>query len=231
MTEPVKPGLMPSPATNTSPATNMLPSLHEKSQPLAVEPEIGQKSNAGEKVQKSENYSSPPHIAVKSSAETPSRKMKSKTRAVRKEKTAREQTVLEQAPENEQGKSGLIIIIGNGATNQTAAPRKSIKMTFVAFSKIKDYRYCDFIVYAMPAGRGKTLDSSYMIGAAENIDLINGQAEYTKFWNGRNVDEDFLVQDNYNIYVYYKLKNAKYEVLKKEGRYWGIADKNYIGLK
>ena len=83
----------------------------------------------------------------------------------------------------------------------------------------------------MPVGRGKTLDSSYMIGAAENIDLINGQAQYTKFWNGRNVDEDFLVQDNYNVYVYYKLKNAKYEVLKKEGRYWGIADKNYIGLK
>ena len=138
MTKPVKPGLMSAPATNAAPATICCP-VFMKIQPLAVEPEVGQKSNAGGKVQEPENYSSAPRVAVKGPAETSSKKMKSKTRAVRKEKTAMEQTAREQTVENEQGKSGIIIIIGNGATNQSAAPRKSIKMTFVAFSKS---RYC-----------------------------------------------------------------------------------------
>ncbi len=222
MTEPVKPGSM----------TNELPGIHEKT-PLAVEPEVGE--NAGSLTNKSNTVSMNTEIKKQSpvkentNVEKPSivKKIQKKNK-VKKEKNI---NIKEQPAENEKARNGLIVMIGSGTANQNAAPRKLVKMTFVAVSKSRDYKYCDFIIYAMPVGKGKILDSDYIIGEAKNIDIVNGQAQYTKYWNGMNVDDDFLPQDNYNIYIYYKLKNAKYEVLKKEGRYWGVADKNYISLK
>jgi hypothetical protein len=216
MTESVKPGYN----------TNLMPLINEKTQ-LTVEPEVGEKVNTNV-INESQSNTTVRSTELK----------KEKTVAVNavkkarfKNKVKKEKNIKEVFIETEQLKSGLIILIGSGAINQNAAPRKSIKMTFVAVTKSREYKYCDFIIYAIPIGKGKILDSDHIIGEVDNIDFVNGQAQYTKFWNGKNIDDDFLLQDDYNIFAVCKLKNTKYEVLKKEGRYWGMADKYYISLK
>jgi len=216
MTESVKPGY----------STNLMPLINEKTQ-LTVEPEVGEnvKTIVSNESQSNTTISSTESKKEKTVAVNAVKKIRFKNK-MKKEKNIKEVFI-----ESEQLKSGLIILIGSGTINQNAAPRKSIKMTFVAVTKSREYKYCDFIIYAIPVGKGKMLESDHIIGEVDNIDFVNGQAQYTKFWNGKNIDDDFLLQDDYNIFAVCKLKNTKYEVLKKEGRYWGMADKYYISLK
>jgi hypothetical protein len=122
-------------------------------------------------------------------------------------------------------------MIDTDSIKPTAAPRKDIKMTFVITTRLREAKYCDYYVYAIPSGKGKKLSDEYLIGGSLDINIVNGQSEFTKLWNGMNTSREFLPPDSYNIYLYYKIKSASDEVLKKEGRYWGIPDKNVVILK
>ncbi len=126
--------------------------------------------------------------------------------------------------------NGSFIKVGDDTIGQEASPRKNIKVTCAVVSELKDARYVDFSIYAIPKGKDIKLDSEYLISKVRNIEVINNQSQLTKYWNGKNVDKSFLHQGKYNIYLVFSIKDSKMNVLKKDSRYWGSSDKYYIKL-
>ncbi len=122
------------------------------------------------------------------------------------------------------------IKVGQDATIEAAAPRQYTKITMAVFSSLPNACYVDFQIYAIPTTGGLSRTGANMIGYAYNIEIINGQAQMTKYWNGKNVYGHFLAAGNYNIYLYYKIKDANGKVLKTDGRYWGNNRSYYIKL-
>ncbi len=198
--------------------TNEEPKVKESTK-LPVEPEVGMNALKDNQI-------------VEKKPEKNEKVIPSKGNKVYKEKEIKDEAI--EVPEKEKSKvstkGNVIIKIGDDLTDQTASPRKYIKMTFVVLGKGKSVKYCDFKIYALPVGKKSPLSYDYLIGAVKNVDVINGQAQFTKYWNGMNNSQIFMPKDDYNIYISYKLKDSKFEVLKKEGRYWLKADKYYIKL-
>lgn len=120
------------------------------------------------------------------------------------------------------------IKVGDDSSAQSASPRKSIRLTLAVMPKMKAARYVDFVVYAVPKGSGK-MTSRYIISMVRNVEVINGQSQLTKIWNGKNVEGTFLDAGKYNIYLSYKVKDSRHNVIKTEGRYWG-SESYYIQL-
>lgn len=134
----------------------------------------------------------------------------------------------EKVVETISGKS--YVKVGNNQVVQSVSPRKFIKITSVVFVKSRNAASVDFKVYALPVGREKHLNYFFLIASIKNIEVINGQAQYTKYWNGMNISREFLPQSKYNIYLEYIIKDKKGHILRSESRYWGSRDKNYVTL-
>lgn len=113
------------------------------------------------------------------------------------------------------------IKVGRDAELEAAAPRQYTKITMAIFCSLPNAVSIDFQIYAIPASSSLARTGENMIGYAYNIEIINGQAQMTKYWNGKNVYGKFLREGNYNIYLYYKVKDANGNILKTDGRYWG----------
>ena len=149
-------------------------------------------------------------------------------------KVIRDQGVIipyQETEANPVSQTGSFIEVGGDVAGQDASPRKYIKITTAIFSKgIPSARYVDIYVYALP--RGKTARAAFnnLIVFGRDIDIINSQAEITKYWNGANIDMDFLEPGNYNIYVMYLIKDSNLNILKKDSRFWGINEKAYLTL-
>ncbi len=117
-------------------------------------------------------------------------------------------------------KEGTLIIIGNDESGQTVSPRKFLKLTLVVTPKSSAARRVNFYVYAMPKNSSK----SYLVYNVNNIEVINGQAQLTKFWNARNANGGFLDPGEYNIYVKFVIKDKNGYTIDKIERYWGSKD-------
>lgn len=121
-------------------------------------------------------------------------------------------------------KKGTYLKVGNDQNGQTVSKKKVIKITTVVFTPVKNGRYVDFSIYAAPIGsrNGKTV----LLTHVNNIDIINGQAQFTRYWNGKNINGDYISKGKYRLFVNYTIKNADKEPIKKETRNWG-GDKSY----
>ncbi|MCX7821684.1 MAG: hypothetical protein N2258_08445 [Brevinematales bacterium] len=117
-------------------------------------------------------------------------------------------------------KAGTYIIVGNDSSGQSVSPRKFLKLTMVIVPKSAKAKNVNFYVYALTKDGTK----KYMIYNVNNIEVINGQAQLTKFWNAKKIDGDFLDPGNYNIYVKFVVKDKNGEVIDNIERYWGSKD-------
>lgn len=120
--------------------------------------------------------------------------------------------------------------IGTDKTSQSVSPRDWIKMTMVVMTDDASAETVDFQIYAVPDGNSLYRSGYYMLGYGYNIDVVNGQAQYTKYWNGQNVYDNFLPEGDYSIYVYYKVRDDDDALLADDGRYWGYSTDYYLDL-
>ena len=120
-------------------------------------------------------------------------------------------------------KKGSHIIVGNDKSGQGVSPRKFLKITVAISTKLQNARYVDFYIYALPKG-SDNLKAKYLIANVKNIEIINSQAQLTKYWNAKNIDGVFLDPGEYSIYVKFVVKEKSYSVIDKIERYWGNKD-------
>ena len=120
-------------------------------------------------------------------------------------------------------KKGTYLKVGNDQNGQSVSRNKGIKITTVVFSPVKNGRYVDFWIYAAPvSGKGNTV----LLTHVRNIDIINGQAQFTRYWNGKNINGVYIKKGKYRLFVNYTVKDSDKEPLKKETRNWG-GDKRF----
>ncbi|MEJ5283708.1 MAG: hypothetical protein ACP5Q5_00925 [Brevinematia bacterium] len=117
-------------------------------------------------------------------------------------------------------KAGTYIIVGNDNSGQSVSPRKFLKLTMVVVPKSTRAKNVNFYVYAV----SKESSKKYLVYNVNNIEVINGQAQLTKYWNAKNIDGDFLDPGNYSIYVKFVVKDKNGEVIDTIERYWGSKD-------
>jgi len=128
------------------------------------------------------------------------------------------------------GAKGSYIKMGNDSIGQGVSPRDFIKITLAVFTQNKNARYCEFQLYAVPVGQPLKRTGYFLLAIYKYIDVINGQAQLTRYWNGLNVYQQFLPVGKYNIYLYYKVKSANGTILYTDGRYWGNSRDFFIRL-
>lgn len=125
-------------------------------------------------------------------------------------------------------KQGSFMKVGSDKSGQTLSPRKYIKISSWVFTQ--EGKTVDFYLYAVPYQSGK-VQSSHVIGRVRGIEVINYQAQYTRYWNGRTIHGNFLPKGKYNIYLTYVIKNVNGKVIKTESRYWGRSTGFYLHLE
>ncbi|MCX7882594.1 MAG: hypothetical protein N2314_05175 [Brevinematales bacterium] len=125
-------------------------------------------------------------------------------------------------------KVGSYMKIGTDKKGQTLSPRRYIKISSWVFTQ--QGKTVDFYLYAVPYKTGK-VQSSHLIGRVRGIEVINQQAQYTRYWNGITIHGNFLPKGNYNIYLTYVIKDGGGKVLKTESRYWGRNTDFYLKLE
>ena len=143
-------------------------------------------------------------------------------------------TIVAEASKKPEAKSAGLrdsyIKIGNDRSGQAASPRQYIKLSFVVFSANKAANTVEFQVYAVPVKSRLRMIGYYLVGIFKEIELVRGQAQITFYWRGENVYNRFLPSTKYNIYLYYKVKNSKGEIIYKGGRYWGNSRNYFVKL-
>lgn len=180
---------------------------------------------------KAEIYTAPPAaissetIALDKPIETPKKEITKKPKTISTKKSTMKYT-----SSKTKGVKGCYIKIGSDKKYQIISPRKYAKLTMAVFNKYKYGRRVEFQLYAVPVGKKPRLITYYMIGLTRNIDIVNGQAQFTKYWNGKNISGRYLPKGKYSIYLLYKVKNSRGTVLGKKGRYWGNSRNYYIKL-
>ncbi|MGL5721952.1 MAG: hypothetical protein ACRCY4_06105 [Brevinema sp.] len=112
------------------------------------------------------------------------------------------------------------IAVGNDRSGQRVSPRNTKKITVVLQNRTATY--ADVSLYAVPAGSARPImNTRTLIGFARNFDVINGQAQFTRYWNAANTGGTFLTRGAYNVYMAYSYKDRNGRVVASGGRYWG----------
>jgi len=125
-------------------------------------------------------------------------------------------------------KVGSYMKVGKDESGQTLSPRRYIKISSWVFTD--KGRTVDFYLYAVPYKTGK-VQSTHIIGRVRGIEVINHQAQYTRYWNGITIHGNFLPKGRYNIYLTYVIKDSQGKVIKTESRYWGRSKDFYLQLE
>jgi hypothetical protein len=128
-------------------------------------------------------------------------------------------------------KKASYIRVGDDSIVQVASRNKSVKLTFAIFASVKGARFVDFYVYAAKKGKKPSIERQYLIARGKNIEVINGQSQLTRYWTGKNMDGNYLSRGKYNVYLVYKVRDKKFDSLRKDSRYWGTSDKYYVSLQ
>lgn len=109
--------------------------------------------------------------------------------------------------------------LGTDKNGQRVSPRLPKKITTVI--EAGQAAYIDIFLYAIPAGMRLVMNANTLIGFAKNFDVVNGQAQFTRYWNTSNTQGRFLKKGNYNIYLSYTYRDVNGRTLGTGGRYWG----------
>lgn len=112
------------------------------------------------------------------------------------------------------------IKIGKDRPNISVGRGNTQKITTVVFVKNRAVMV-DVYLFAIPIRSPLVRNYNTLIGYAKNLELINGQSQFTRYWNGRRSNGSYLRPGNYNVYVEYQYKNARGQIIYKMGRYWG----------
>lgn len=127
-------------------------------------------------------------------------------------------------------RKGSYIKAGTDDNGQAVSYKKPVKLTFAVFNAYKTGKTVDFRVYAVPKNAELNRNLYYLIGYGKNIDIINGQAQFTRYWGGYNTGGAYFPKGRYNIYLLYSIKDAKGKVVFSTGRYWGMSQNSYLRL-
>ncbi|MGL4562907.1 MAG: hypothetical protein ACRCVW_03525 [Brevinema sp.] len=115
---------------------------------------------------------------------------------------------------------GSYIKIGIDRPKITVSRTSSQKITVVVIGD-SSIKLTDVYIYAIPIGSRLVRNHNTLIGFVNNLEVVNNQAQFTRFWNGKRSNGSFMKPGHYNIYVEYRYKNAQGVIIKKQGRYWG----------
>lgn len=115
---------------------------------------------------------------------------------------------------------GSYIKVGNDRPGLSIFPNANQKITTVIFPKGRS-AMVDIYLFAIPTTSPLVRNANTLIGYVKNVDFINGQAQFTKYWNRKRSNDTYVIPRNYNIYIDYYYKNAQGRVITREGRYWG----------
>lgn len=127
--------------------------------------------------------------------------------------------------------SGAYFKVGSDVSGQSVNPRESIVITTVIFNDEADGAWADVGIFAVPKGQTATLSWNNIIGWADQLQFVNGQAQFTRYWNADNSAGEFFDAGKYNIYLYYKIDDADGAVLSTGSRYWGWGQDYYITVE
>jgi len=120
----------------------------------------------------------------------------------------------------------LYIKIGNDKSYNVVSRRNPQKIT-VAITLEQKYSNIDIFIYAIPIKSKLIRNSRTLIGYVKNLEIINNQVQFTRYWLGRRSSGSSLRKGYYNIYVQYYYKNSNNRIIKLEGRYWGGNHRNW----
>lgn len=117
-------------------------------------------------------------------------------------------------------KPGSYIKVGNDVSGQTVSPRSARKITSVVVTGGRSV-YMDIYLYAIPKNHPLVRNANTLIGFVKELDVINNQVQFTKFWDARLVQGRFLPPGEYNIYMFYVYKDKNKKEILSSGRFWG----------
>ncbi|MGL4676485.1 MAG: hypothetical protein ACRCWI_02315 [Brevinema sp.] len=133
----------------------------------------------------------------------------------------------EYTPKKPQNRSLLNVVqkesyikVGNDVPNLKVSYDNSQKITVVVFP-IQHAVMVDIYLYAVPVYCSLVRNYNTLIGFAQKIEFVQGQAQFTKYWRSRRSDGRIMKKGAYNIYVEYHYRDSKGRVLKTTGRFWG----------
>ncbi|MGL4393857.1 MAG: hypothetical protein ACRCS8_01345 [Brevinema sp.] len=122
---------------------------------------------------------------------------------------------------------GSYIKIGSDKSRVVASRKNSQKIT-VAVMGDSQTKLADVYLYAVPVGHKLVRNYNTLIGYVNNLEMINGQSQFTRYWNGRRANGTFVKKGRYNIYAEYRYKDARGNIIKKQGRFWGGSKRRWV---
>ncbi len=135
--------------------------------------------------------------------------------------------VPEKAPAAAPVRKGTYLKIGNDRSGQVVTRKQPAKFTTVVFKPVPEAKYLDFWIYAIPLGR----KTGPLLTHVRNIEIVNGQAQFTRYWNGKRISGTYINPGKYRITVKYAIKNASKKVIRTEYRTWGQNLNYYLILR
>lgn len=116
--------------------------------------------------------------------------------------------------------SDLYIKIGSDKNGETVGKKSSKKMTVAVFPG-KSVKTVDIFLYAVPCCCGLVKNKYTLISHIKKAEVVNHQAQFTKYWSGNLHTGRCLACSEYSIYAEYVGYNAEGREVCKKGRYWG----------
>lgn len=123
--------------------------------------------------------------------------------------------------------SGSYIKIGDDKSSIQVKKSKSEKITVVVLTGSK-VKLADVYIYAIPVGTKLVRNHNTLVGFVNNLEVVNNQAQFTRFWTGKRANGTYFRPGKYNIYIEYRYKNGHQNVIGRAGRYWGGSKRQWI---
>lgn len=114
----------------------------------------------------------------------------------------------------------VYIKVGDDIAKTEVSRSSSQKITVAVFPQ-RNVVSADIYIYAIPTSSPIVRNYNTLIGYAQGIEFINGQAQFTRYWKARRSDGRFFRPGLYNVYVEYHYKNKAGNVVHTKGRFWG----------
>ncbi len=112
------------------------------------------------------------------------------------------------------------IKIGGDVSGIVVKRNRAEKITTAVFPR-DNTASVDIYLYAIPTYSKLVRNDNTLIGFVKNLEPVYGQAQFTRYWNGKRSNGTYVRRGNYNIYVEYYYKNSNGQILSQDGRFWG----------
>ncbi|MGL4367251.1 MAG: hypothetical protein ACRCTQ_03065 [Brevinemataceae bacterium] len=121
----------------------------------------------------------------------------------------------------------VYIKVGTDRSNISVSTNKVQKITAAVFTKPGAVSI-DIYIYAIPIETPLVRNKNTLLGFIKNMDVINNQAQFTKYWSAKRVDSRPFAPGFYNIYIQYYVKDRQGNIIEVTGRYWGGNHRNWL---